>query len=559
VISIRDAKARDGADDWHVLELTQALSETRTVTEVADVILRHGVGAFGASAALVAVPSSDGDAVEIIRSLGYAEELIDRFRRLPLDADLPLSEAIRTRQPILLGSLEARADRYPHLADARSSTKGQAMMALPLVVEGRAIGGICYHFEETRSFAPSERTAMMHLAYQCGMALERAQLRELAEQATRMVDEAARQRSEFMALLAHELRNPLAPIRAAADILELRPSSDPAVEHSREIIQRQAAHLARLMDDLLDASRLTLGKIRLELELLDLVPLVREVVSDHRALFQAHRVTLRFDPPRERVWVRADRVRLAQVVTNLLTNAAKFTDPGGCADVELEVLASQALIRVRDTGIGMTEETLSKIFEPFAQGERRADVAAAAGLGLGLALVDRLVTMHGGSVTATSSGPGRGSELTVSLPLSLPPSQDSRGSEPRPHVSRRVLLIEDNLDAAETLATYLEMIGHAVEVENDAAAGIDRAHRFQPEIILCDIGLPGSIDGYGVARALRASPGFSSTLLVALTGFGGDENRARALEAGFDLHATKPMDLSALASLVANSVPRGGA
>jgi two-component system CheB/CheR fusion protein len=371
----------------------------------------------------------------------------------------------------------------------------------------------------------------------------------------------ARARRDFLADLAHDLRNPLAPIVDSLHIARLPNVSEEQRERLRELTERQVQKLTRLIDDLLDVSRLTSGKVALQRERLDLTDLVRNTVSSLGDV-AARGLRLTLDLPEPPLWTRADRARLTQAVGNLLENACAHTGPGGeiaiglCTEPstepysELSPVEGVAVLTVRDNGTGIREDLLARIFEPFGQGDRGTlggpgELGELNGLGLGLALVKSLIEVHGGTIEAASEGAGRGSTFTLRLPLApmreepAPPA----AAGPRP---RRILIVEDNVDAAESLRLFLELTGHEVTVAHNGPEGVARAHDTQPEVVLCDIGLPGEMDGYGVARALRHDPELSFTRLIALTGYGQAEDRRLASEAGFDLHLTKPTDPEAL-------------
>ncbi|MBI5616751.1 MAG: PAS domain-containing protein [Gammaproteobacteria bacterium] len=381
----------------------------------------------------------------------------------------------------------------------------------------------------------------------------RRQVEAALQEAKAAAEEANRQKDHFLAVLGHELRNPLAPIRNSVALLKRLGPADPALERARDMIDRQVTHMIRLIDDLLDVSRIATGKIRLRREELDLTEVVQCAVEDQRPLSEARGLQLTFVAPSESVWVLADTARISQIVANLLVNAIKFTDPGGQVDVSLEMDGErQVMIRVRDSGIGIDAYTLARLFQPFTQADRSID-RSSGGLGLGLVLVKGLAELHGGRVQAISDGQGHGSEFMVSLPTVRRQSAGSDGHPPaapsavRP---RRVLIIEDNADAAESLKLFLEMSGHAVAVAHSGREGLDQARAHPPDVILCDLGLPG-MDGYEVAQAIRTCGELHSVYLVAITGYGQDEDRKRALEAGFDDHLTKPADLHALERLLA--------
>jgi signal transduction histidine kinase/CheY-like chemotaxis protein len=385
--------------------------------------------------------------------------------------------------------------------------------------------------------------------------------RRVAERTTELraanarLAEADRRKDEFLAMLAHELRNPLAPIRNAVSLLRKRPANDPVVDQMSTMLDRQVTHLAQLVDDLMDMARITSGKIDLRLGPTDLSAVVRRTLDAVGPLLAERRHKLTTKLPHESVWVRGDAMRLEQIMTNLLQNAAKYTPPGGQIRVSLEATGepdlegSHAVLTVADTGIGIRPEMLPRIFDMFQQGDR-VQGKLIEGLGIGLTLVRNLVEMHDGTVEAKSAGLGRGSEFVIRLPLTAPgpttPSQYER-PERRP---RSVLVVDDNKDAAHSLAVVLQQEGHDVRVANDGPAALAAVEKSTPQVVLLDIGMPG-MDGYEVARQMRRSPGFDATPIIALTGFGSAEDHRRSREAGFDEHLTKPVDPDALLDLLA--------
>ncbi|MHB1560221.1 MAG: PAS domain S-box protein [Isosphaeraceae bacterium] len=375
--------------------------------------------------------------------------------------------------------------------------------------------------------------------------------RKRAEEALRAAD---RRKNEFLAMLGHELRNPLGPIRNAVQILNLVGSKEPDARAACAMIERQVAHMARLIDDLLDVSRIVRGKIQLRREQCDLARIAREAAADNRAEIEAAGLTFRVEISEGSVWMTGDPTRINQVLGNILNNAHKFTDPGGLVTLRLAVEPGGdfAEITVRDTGIGIEPEILDRIFEPFSQADSSLD-RARGGLGLGLALVKGLVELHGGEARAASAGAGHGTEFTIRLPLrtaeaSAPPAIPTR-TAPRP---ARVLIVEDNIDAAHSLHLLLRMSGHEVVVAHDARQALNAIDSFRAELVLCDLGLPGDLNGYDLARILRRKPETSASSLVALSGYGREEDRRRAREAGFDLHLTKPVDFVRLREIIAD-------
>jgi PAS domain S-box-containing protein len=364
--------------------------------------------------------------------------------------------------------------------------------------------------------------------------------------------EAARRKDEFLAMLGHELRNPLAPIRNCLLILEQPGATPEQAGRARQTLERQVQHLTRLVDDLLDVSRISQGKILLRTGRLDLVALVRTAVEDHRASATDAGETLALDLPDRPLWVKGDPTRLAQCVGNVLHNAVKFTERGGRIDVAVRAEDGHAVVSVQDTGVGVDPETLGRLFEPFSQADSGID-RSRGGLGLGLALVKRLVELHGGTASAHSEGLGQGTRVEIRIPLQEgrdePEAPARRGENSRR--ARRCLLIEDNADAAETMGLLLELYGHEVRIAGDGREGLEMARRFLPEVVLCDIGLPNGLDGYEVARQMRQDPSLRGMSLIALTGYGQEEDQRRAREAGFDVHLTKPADPKKLEHLLA--------
>jgi signal transduction histidine kinase/ActR/RegA family two-component response regulator len=377
-----------------------------------------------------------------------------------------------------------------------------------------------------------------------------AEMRHRSEQ----LIETNRRKDEFLAQLGHELRNPLAPLLNALHLMRLRAGDAEAVQSARDLAERQVRQLARLVDDLLDASRVSLGKIRLRKELLDVDRIVGEAVDMARPLIEARRHQLTVLAPRdERLRLEGDPMRLVQVLTNLLTNAAKYTEPEGHIWLTTERDDGDILLSVRDTGVGLSAEMLPRVFELFVQAEHGTQE----GLGIGLSLVRGLVELHGGTVLALSEGPGEGSEFVVRLPaapathlpaaLGLPAATTAAAIGP----SLRVLIVDDDIDGAESLGLLLRLWKHEVQVAHDGQSALQRAHLWRPEVVLLDIGLPGGLDGFQVAHRLREELGLHQAILLAMTGWGQEEDRRQSRAAGFDHHLVKPVDPAELQTLLA--------
>jgi signal transduction histidine kinase len=431
-------------------------------------------------------------------------------RELPLGQVIPLKAGSRTVAALALGRPQA---------PARWSEAGQAML------------------EE--------------LATRAAIAFDNARLywnlkREMArtKEAEEKLLEAARRKDEFLAMLSHELRNPLAPIRNAAEVMRRIAPSDPGSSWARDVVERQVTHLAQLVDDLLDVSRITQGKITLKKEPLELGKVIQHSVETARALLDARKHQLALDVPPAPIWVHGDFARLAQVFGNLLHNSAKYTPEGGRIELSACAARGEAVIAVRDNGIGIDGALLPHVFDLFTKGERALD-RSQGGLGVGLTVVQRLVDLHQGRVEVLSEGAGKGALFRVTLPcisevvqgdaaLRRPGRADASGA------GRRVLVVDDNLDAAESIAVYLRLEGHDVRTVSDGAQALAIARVFAPQVAVLDIGLPG-LSGYEVARRLRQDGG-APGLLIALTGYGQNEDRARSDEAGFHHHFVKPAD-----------------
>jgi PAS domain S-box-containing protein len=370
-----------------------------------------------------------------------------------------------------------------------------------------------------------------------------------AEESLRQAD---RRKDEFLATLAHELRNPLAPLRNSVNILQLTASDHPATVRLCDTMERQLNHLVRLVDDLLEVSRITRGKIELRKEPIELATIARNAIETSRPVIDAAKVQLAISLPQESIIVDGDSTRLGQVFSNLLNNAAKYTNEGGQIWFAARREGDEAIISIRDTGIGIPADVLPHVFDMFMQVDRTTN-RSQGGLGIGLTLVRSLVKLHGGEVTARSAGPGSGSEFIVRLPIahSQPESTVSAPTTKRTKsiTSRRVLVVDDNIDSATSLGMLLKYLGAHVQVVNDGEAALSAVERYRPEFVLLDIGMPG-MDGLEVARRIRMHDEYDHIKLIALTGWGQEGDRRRTEEAGFDHHLVKPADVTALQALL---------
>jgi CheY-like chemotaxis protein len=371
------------------------------------------------------------------------------------------------------------------------------------------------------------------------------------------LEESDRRMREFLAILSHELRNPLAPIKHAVSILHRLTITDPTVQTVRSVLDNQVSHLARVVDDLMEVSRIISGTIAIRRDVVDLAGVIHNAIEIAKPLIEEHAHTLHVAPFDAALQVRGDAVRLTQVLANLLNNAAKYTDPGGDIRLAARRVNGEIELAVSDNGTGMTPEAIAIAFQFFTQGDRSLE-RSSGGMGVGLGLVKRLVELHGGRVEASSAGPGQGTEFRVWLPAfaddkkeAVPADLDAT-ADATP--GRRILVVDDNEDSAASLSMLLTAMGHDTRIANDGVQALEVATQYRPDIAILDIGLP-QLDGYEVARRMRCTPDGAHCLLVALTGWGQESDRKRAQGAGFDVHLVKPVDPEALAELLRAPLP----
>jgi PAS domain S-box-containing protein len=486
---------------------------------------------------------ASGSALRLSSYAGISADLAQRISPLPFGQGL-CGAVAESRTSLTLSGIQSGSDPR---AEVMKQLGMRAYHCNPLMVGDRLLGTLSFAVRDQDAFTDDQVEFLRTISHYVAAALER-------ERVEASLREAARRKDEFLAMLAHELRNPLAPMANAAEILRARPEPGQA-ERARAVVERQLGQMGRLIEDLLDVSRINTGKISLKKERLELRGAVEGAVDSVRTFVRQCGHTLEVAFSGEPIYVDVDPVRLEQVITNLLNNAAKYTEHGGVIRVTVDADPDDARIRVRDTGIGIPPGLLEQVFDLFTQGERGLD-RAQGGLGLGLTLVRNLVLLHGGSVEAFSEGPGRGSEFVVTLPRASTPipkggEQDGR-SQPipaGPPTSRRVLVVDDNRDSAETLAELAGIWGFEVEAAYDGLAALERAREWEPAFVVMDIGMPG-LSGYEVARRLREDPRFKNATLVALTGYGQEEDLLRSRAAGFDHHLVKPVDAARLESIL---------
>ena len=493
---------------------------------------RAALELFGNEGTAVAILEQTLDGLSL-QSLAPAPASVATRRTVPTD-DL-VAIVVLERRVTGLSDLALRPDVAPpaFLGD----TAVRSMLVAPVTFGERLFGVVGVYRTVVHDWTDEEFQLAAWLGDQCGRILEI--LRVQVE-----VQDSDRRKGEFLATLSHELRNPLTPIRFALDLIE---ESDGRNVTARRILRRQFQQLVRLVDDLLDATRLASNKIQVRRTRTDFVSVVSHACEAARPDIDSAGHTLTVSVPEAPIWLDADPERLGQVVTNLLNNAARYTPAGGWIRVSVSVSGGEALLSVADSGIGLDAADLDRVFEMFTQ----VGGVGSAGLGIGLSLVRGIIEQHGGTVTARSDGAGRGAEFSVRLPLAIEAGQAegapaAAGTE---RTSKRVLVVDDNVDAAQMLGSILELHGHQVSIAHDAEGALEAAASFVPDVALLDIGLPG-VSGYELARQLRAACRTRSLRLVAVTGWGQDDDRARAHAAGFDLHLTKPAEPADLLAAV---------
>ena len=529
--------------------------------------------ALAASPDLDTVLRTAVDAVRtLVRADGARIALVDEAGRLIVRYSTAFSTAMPTGFEIERGQgvgglawatgRPVRTDDFasdPRFRDSRylpivHADRIASCLTVPIVTADAVVGVIYANQSTRRPFSDADEAALVTLADHAAVAVEKARILAREHAARAEAEAASRGKDELLAMLGHELRNPLAAIANAVHVLDTEGLPAELARRAREIIARQNAHLAHLVDDLLDVARVTSGKIALIRRPLELSQAVRHALATLTASgrTERHRIVLDLEP----VWTDVDETRFEQIVNNLVGNALRFTPAAGTVEISLRPAGTEAVLRVRDSGVGIAPEMLPRVFDLFAQGERGPD-RGAGGLGLGLTLVRRIAELHGGRVEAASEGPGHGSTFTVSLPAMAAPPAAVAGPAmaARNGAPRRVLVVEDNPDAREMLHHLLRLAGHEVLEAADGPGGLEASLRARPDIALIDVGLPG-FDGYELARRLRAE-GDSSIYLVALTGYGQPDDRRQAMESGFDAHLVKPVNPDALLAAIHAAAPGG--
>jgi PAS domain S-box-containing protein len=516
-----------------------------------SVVAKVVVPSLADCCAIFVMPGGPLRAVEVSHNSAIPgvdlQELVNDYRPSCSCPDHPISAVLREGEPIRLNSITdqevemfAASPRQRELWDRLGV---RSVLVVPLTARGRQLGALGLGARDPQRFDEADAVTVAEIGRRLALAVDGAALLESERRARCEAEAANRSKDEFLAMLGHELRNPLSPVLGALHLIRLRCGEAAGIECA--IIERQVRHLVRLINDLLDVSRLTRGKIELHKQPANLASLLAKAIEIAKPLFdEKQQEFITADLSDRELWIEADEQRLVQAVANLLTNAAKYTAPGGKIEMSTTCADNAAVLRIRDNGVGISPHLLPRLFDLFVQGERSLD-RSQGGLGLGLALVHRVITMHGGTVTAASDGPGRGSEFSLTLPLVARPlvQEQNRSHTPTCDVHagrRRILVVDDNRDAATTLAAALSASGHVARAAFEGPTGLVAARDLLPEVALLDIGLP-AMDGYELARRLRELPGLASVKLVAVTGYGQSADRLRSENAGFDAHLVKPI------------------
>jgi PAS domain S-box-containing protein len=532
----------------------------QTVTDTATTLTGAKFGAF-----FYNVTSDQGEALLLYTLSGAPREL---FEKLGLPRNTAIFNPTITGKGAVRSPDITKDPRYGKMAPHHGMPMGhlpvRSYLAVPVISRfGEVMGGLFFGHPEPNRFTERAEQLVVGVAAQATVAMDNARLYEAAqreiasrERAEATLRETDQRKDEFLATLAHELRNPLAPIRQAAMISMTAGASDQQKQWSHEVITRQVRHMSMLLDDLLDISRITRGTLELRTEIVELAEVVDAAIETSRPVIDSKRHSLQLDLPAEPTHFAADPMRLAQVLSNLLTNAAKYTDPRGMIVVHATADDHNVEISVTDTGVGLTQEALSAVFTMFSQVRSTQD-RSEGGLGIGLALSKGVVELHGGTIEARSAGLGKGSEFLVRLPrrnVTGSSQATMTATPPLQTHKRRVLIADDNRDAADSLSMLLQIAGHEVTVAYDGQQALESIETSRPDVAMVDIGMP-EFDGYEVARRVRLDSRIRNTLLIAVTGWGQENDKARALAAGFDLHFTKPVEPAALIELLGEKLP----
>lgn len=543
--------------------VTTALSQSFMPQQVANAVIEQGMKSLNAQAGTVVLLDESGSNLEIIATLGFPQELTDKWQRFPVSTEIALADAVREKSPVLVESFDDWLDRYPALGPLSSVTGNHALVAYPLIVKERVMGAMGLSFRERQKFTDDDRSFMQALAQQCAQALERAHLYETERRLRTEAEEANRIKDEFLATVSHELRTPLTAIVGWSGMLRIRKLDEETTARAIQSIERNAKAQTQIIEDLLDVSRIITGKLRLEASPIQLDSVINTALDAIRptAELKDIKITSEIEPDTGIVW--ADPARLEQVMWNLLTNAVKFNSIGGTIEVKLRRVDAHAQIVVSDTGQGISPEFLPFVFERFRQADGTI-TRSHGGLGLGLAIVRHLIELHGGTVRAESAGMGKGATFTVLIPLRAVETVENRPeqlSTPDENAAPidcspaledvRVLVVDDEADARAMLTTIIKQCGTDVMAVASTAEALAALGSFKPDVLISDIRMPDE-DGYMLIRKVRAldSEQGGKIPAIALTGYAREEDRMRALLAGYQAHIAKPVNPAELIAVL---------
>lgn len=573
---VRDITERKRALDRlsRLHAVSAALSEALTTADVSRVAVEQGISALGATAGSLTLLSEDGLWLEMAGSMGYPTEVMEPWQRFPLTAPVPITDAVRTGEPVYLASIEDRIGRYPALKNVTARKETVASACIPLKIGSAAVGVLALSFDHAMEFSVEDQEFMLSLARQCAQSLERARLFEAEQVARANAEQASRVKDEFLATLSHELRTPLNAILGWSQIIRRGPGLSDDLAQGLEVIERNARAQSQIIEELLDMSRIISGKVRLDLQKMELAEVVRLAVETARPTADAKSVRLQavIDPPAS-ANMSGDPNRLQQVLWNLIANAIKFTPRHGRVQVTLQRVNSHLEVAVTDTGEGIDPEFIPFVFDRFRQANATI-TRRHGGLGLGLSIAKQLVELHGGSIRASSDGIGQGSTFTVSLPLSVLQQEPDRVVDGRPRratpapppavearslAGLRVLVVDDDADARSLVKRLLEESRAEVTTASTVEEAMQRLQNQPPDVLVSDIGMPNE-DGYTLIRKVRAlNSDVSKVPAVALTAYARAEDRIKAIRAGYQMHVVKPVEPIELLTVVASLAGRNSA
>ena len=542
-----ETKALSQLNEW-----TARLWHCRCLADGLGAMVDIVIELLGATKGNVQLLDGDRGVLTIAAQRGFGQDFLDFFREVSAEDHSACGRALRYAERILIEDVECDPLFEPMRPIARAEGFG-AVVSTPLIsIEGARIGMLSAHFGGVHRPSEADLRRLDLFVRQASDFIQRCRMEEALRKSEEALREADRRKDEFLALLAHELRNPLAPIRYSLSTIKKPGRTAQQQKLAEAIIERQVEQMSRLLDDLLDVSRITRGVLQIKKAYTELMLVIGTAIDTARPILDAKRHKLTLDLPKDAVRLEADPVRLAQVFSNLLINAAKYTDPGGSIQLRAIHENGEVLVSVRDNGMGIAPEMVPRLFTLFARSDSALQ-RSEGGLGVGLALIRGLVQLHGGSIEARSDGVNRGSEFLVRMPVGTPDRQQTEQEDPadqrEKNVSLRILVVDDNRDAAESCAALLGLAGHEVRIAFNATQALDLAVTYRPDVLLLDIGLP-DMNGYQLAEKIRAMPWARTAVFVAVSGWGQGDDKRRAFEAGFDHHLTKPVAGDTLESLL---------